>query len=136
MRLKTGELLILFTSGRPQKALAAYRKRWRIETLFSCLKSRGLGLEDTHMTNPKKLSTLLAVLAIAFVLAFKAGVWAAGNKRPRAKTHGRPERSVFAMGLDVLRKTLAMASPAQINRLFLALWNTKNPRKPLPVNVF
>jgi hypothetical protein len=136
LRLKSAELLILFASGRPAAALANYRKRWRIETLFSCLKARGLGLEDTHMINPEKLSTLMAVLAIAFVLTLKTGLWAARRKLSPVKAHGFPARALFAMGLDVLRKTLAAASPAQINNLILNLWNTKNPRKPLPVNVF
>ncbi len=136
MRLKTGELLILFTSDNPRKALAQYRKRWQIETLFSCLKKRGLGLEDTHMTNPEKLSTLIAVLAIAFCLVFKAGLWGARIKPPQTKSHGFPARAIFAMGLDVLRKVFAAASPAQIKNLIHDLWRIKNPRKPLPVNVF
>jgi hypothetical protein len=136
MRLKTGELLILFTSGRPQAALAQYRKRWRIETLFSCLKSRGLGLEDTHITNPQKLSTLLAVLAIAFCLTFKTGLWAVRIRPQTTKSHGFPARAIFAIGLDALRKTLAAASPVQIKNLFRDLWVLKSPRKPLPVNMF
>jgi hypothetical protein len=136
MKLGNGELLILFASGRPQSALAAYRRRWRIETLFSCLKCRGLGMEDTHMTNPEKLATLLAVLTIAFCLTFKTGLQAARTRPPHAKLHGFPARSVFAMGLDALRKIFAAASPAQIQNLFRDLWSVKNPRKPLPVNVF
>lgn len=136
LRLKTGELLILFTSSRPQAALARYRKRWQIETLFSCLKSRGLGLEDTHMINPDKLSTLIAVLAIAFCLAFKAGLWAARDKPPTVKKHGFPARAVFAMGLDVLRKIFAVATHALIKNLLRSLTAQKIPRKPLPVNVF
>lgn len=136
MKLKTGALLILFASGRPQSALATYRRRWQIETLFSCLKRRGLGLEDTHMTNPEKLSTLLAVLTIAFCLTFKTGLLAARTTPPPAKNHGFPARAVFAMGLDALRKILAAASPAQIKNLFRDLWSVKNSRKPLPVNGF
>ena len=136
MKLKTGELLILFASGRPQSALAAYRRRWRIETLFSCLKCRGLGLEDTHMTNPEKLGVLLAVLTIAFCLTFKTGLLAARTTPPSRKRHGFPARSIFAMGLDALRKIFAAASPAQIKNLLRDLWSVRNPRKPLPVNVF
>ena len=136
LRLKTGELLILFTSGRPHAALAQYRKRWQIETLFSCLKKRGLGLEDTHMTNPEKLSTLIAVLAIAFCFAFKAGLWAARSKPAPVKKHGFPARATFAMGLDVLRKFFAAANIAQTKNLIRSLTAQKIPRKPLPVNVF
>ena len=45
MRLKTGEMLIVVTSRiRIKTALSTYRNRWGIETLFSALKTRGLGL--------------------------------------------------------------------------------------------
>jgi len=82
MRLKTGEMLIVATSRiRTKKALPIYRNRWGIETLFSALKTRGLGLENTHMTDPQKLATLISLLAIAFCLAYKTGLWAARVKQ-------------------------------------------------------
>lgn len=40
-RLDDGELLLLATSHRPKTALADYRLRWGIETLFSALQTRG-----------------------------------------------------------------------------------------------
>ena len=100
MRLKTGEMLIVAASRiRIKTALPIYRNRWAIETLFSGLKTRGLGLEDTHMTNPHKLATLMSMLAIAFCLAYKTGLWVARIKPPRHKSHGRLQRSLFALGL-------------------------------------
>ena len=73
LRLKSGELLILATTVHPRRALDLYRQRWGIETLFSCMKKRGLNIEATHMTQPEKLSTLLAVTALGFCAAFKTG---------------------------------------------------------------
>ncbi|NCD18225.1 MAG: IS4 family transposase, partial [Actinobacteria bacterium] len=132
MRLKTGELLAVAASGVPvKKALAAYRGRWGIETLFSCMKSRGLGMEDTHMTDPGKLATLTAVLALAFVMAYKAGLWAARFEPPKNKAHGRLQKSLFALGLAALRKILAVFSPAQIFECFRTLLSTQIPRKSL-----
>ncbi len=29
-------------------ALFLYRRRWEIETMFECLKTRGFRMEDTH----------------------------------------------------------------------------------------
>jgi len=88
MRLKTGEMLIVAASRIGiKKALPTYHRRWGIETLFSCLKTRGLGLEDTHMTQPHKLATLMNILAIAFCLAYKAGLWLVRIKPPRYKAH-------------------------------------------------
>ena len=131
LRLKTGEMLIVAASGiRIKAALAIYRNRWSIETLFSCLKTRGLGLEDTHMTDPLKLATLLAVLALAFCLAYKAGLWAARLKPPRRKAHGRLQRSIFALGLNVLRKAMVKSSEPESGHLMAALLTSKIPRSP------
>ena len=105
MRLKTGEMLIVAASRiRIKTARPIYRNRWGIETLFSALKTRGLGLEDTHMTDPHKLATLMSVMAIAFCLAYKAGLWVARIKPPRHKSHGRLQRSIFALGLNAFKK--------------------------------
>ena len=87
MRLKTGEMLIVATSRiRIKTALPIHRNRWSIETLFSCLKTRGLGLEATHITDPRKLATLMSILAIAFCLAYKTGLWLARTKPPGVKS--------------------------------------------------
>lgn len=132
MRLKTGELLIVATSQiKINRALAIYRNRWGIETLFSCLKKRGLGLEDTHMTNPAKLATLVAVLAVAFCLAYKTGLWAARLVPLRKKAHGRPQRSIFALGLNALRKAIVKFTELELQECITALFKPKIPRKAL-----
>ena len=64
LRRKTGELLIVVTNDAPEEALAIYAQRWQIETLFAALKTRGFNLEDTHMTDPERISKLTAVLSI------------------------------------------------------------------------
>lgn len=59
--------LIIASSGVPQaQAIDAYARRWEIESLFGCLKSRGFNFEDTHLTNPGRLSKLFGLLALAF----------------------------------------------------------------------
>ena len=47
-------------------ALEMYKKRWEIEILFGCLKTRGFRMEDTHITDLDKIEKLVFVLAIAF----------------------------------------------------------------------
>lgn len=132
MRLKTGEMLIVAASRtRIKTALPIYRNRWGIETLFSALKTRGLGLEDTHMTDPHKLATLMSVLAIAFCLAYKAGLWVARIKPPRRKSHGRLQRSLFALGLNAFRKAMVRMSELEIHDYMMALFKPNIPRKPL-----
>src|ERR1700687_854614 len=51
MRLASGELLALACSGRARHALARYRQRWTIETMFGNLKTKGFTLESTHLTH-------------------------------------------------------------------------------------
>ncbi len=111
LRLKTGELLALACSGNPRRALTSYRQRWTIETLFSNIKTRGFDLEATHLTAPNKLSTLLAVLAIAVTLTVKVGAAVARARPVPLKKHGYQARATFALGLDWLRKL--MATPDQ-----------------------
>jgi len=132
MRLKTGEMLIIATSRvKIKTALPLYRNRWGIETLFSCLKTRGLGLEDTHMTNPNKLATLMSVLAIAFCLAYKTGLWVARTKPPRRKAHGRLQQSIFTLGLNVFRKALVRMSELELLDYMTSLFKPDIPRKTL-----
>ncbi len=59
-RLEDGELLILAPGHRPQSALADYRLRWGIETLFAALKTRGFNLESTHFRYAERLSKLIS----------------------------------------------------------------------------
>jgi hypothetical protein len=132
MRLKTGEMLIVATSRiRIKTALPIYRNLWSIETLFSCLKTRGLGLEATHITDPRKLATLMSILAIAFCLAYKTGLWLARTKPPRRKIHGRLQQSIFALGLNAFRKAMVKISELEIVDYMTALFKPNIPRKPL-----
>jgi hypothetical protein len=73
LRLADGELLIVVTPDTPVQAPADDGRRWAIETLFGCLKSRGFRFEDTHLTHPARLSKLIALLALALVWAYRVG---------------------------------------------------------------
>ncbi len=64
MRLSETEYLICATKEVEASALSEYAKRWQIETLFGCLKSRGFNFEETHLTMPEKISKLLMLLGL------------------------------------------------------------------------
>lgn len=83
-----------------------YAQRWSIETLFSCLKSRGFDLEATRLRHDQRLERLMALLALAFAFAYRMGTWLAERTPIRIKGHGRKEQSVFRVGLDHLREVL------------------------------
>jgi DDE family transposase len=110
LRLQSGELVILAANTKPKAALKRYRQRWRIECLFANLKSRGFDLEATHLTNPAKLETLIACLAIAVALAAKSGAAAQAKTPIPFKAHGRKAASLFALGLKTICKALASPS--------------------------
>ena len=131
MRLASGELLALACSGRPHHALARYRQRWTIETLFGNLKTKGFALEATHLTDPDKLSTLLALLAFAVALTVKTGVAMARLHAIPIKKHGRPACSLFALGLHMLRKIFVAASADQIIAFLDQLLSPKLPLKSM-----
>lgn len=104
-RLEEGELLILATNHRPQTALADYRLRWGIETLFAALKTRGFNLESTHFCHTERLSKLIALLALAFCWAMLTGLWQHQQHPIPLKAHGRRAKSLFRSGCDFLRRT-------------------------------
>jgi Transposase DDE domain len=130
-RLASGELLALACSGRARHALTRYRQRWTIETMFGNLKTKGFALESTHLTNPDKLCTLLALLAFAVALSVKTGAARARLQAIPIKTHGRRAWSLFALGLNTLRKILAVGSPDQIIAFLAQLLSPNLPVKPL-----
>ena len=68
-------LLIVVATKKPEIMIEDYYKRWSIETLFGCLKSRGFDLESTHMIELERMDKLMGVLALAFAWCLIAGHW-------------------------------------------------------------
>jgi hypothetical protein len=104
--LPDGEYLIIVTNDEPETALDEYSRRWEIETLFGCLKTRGFNFEATHITEPKRISKLMALLAIAFCWCHIVGEWLQTQKAIKIKKHGRKAISIFRYGLDELREII------------------------------
>src|ERR1035437_497880 len=59
------------------------------QTMFGNLKTKGFALEATHLPDPDKLCTLLALLAFAVALTVKTGVSIWNQARPCAGTARR-----------------------------------------------
>jgi len=103
MRLEDRSLLIIATPSEPETALDDYARRWPIETLFGVLKTRGFRLESTYMSDPERVSKLLAILTLALCWCIRTGE-ALSERRPlKLKKHGRLEKSLFRYGFDHLR---------------------------------
>ena len=107
LRLADGELLIVASSKACPDAIETYGKRWQIETLFSCLKGRGFNLEETRVTDRTRIKRLLVVAVVAFCWAHRIGEWQHAYVKPiKVKKHQRLAKSIFRLGLDLLRDGL------------------------------
>ena len=67
------EQMIVVSNFKFEDPLVMYRRRWEIETMFGCLKTRGFRMEDTHISDPDKIEKAVFVLAIAFCWAYRVG---------------------------------------------------------------
>ena len=56
-----------------------YTARWGIEPMFSDFKSRGFGLEQTHLRDPDRLARLILVMSLALYWAVSTGMWDQAN---------------------------------------------------------
>jgi hypothetical protein len=85
-----------------------YSGRWGIEPMFADFKSRGFGIEETHLRYPDRLDRLILVMALALYVAVSTGQWDAVHhptpsekkvlrinrgKSPEAEPPGSPEGS-------------------------------------------
>ena len=116
----------------PTEASALYRKRWKIETLFTALKSRGYDLEATHVTEPGRMQRLLGLLALTFAWTHLVGEKRALWKGPSPeKAHQRRAKSLFQYGLDGLQHLLT--TPEQQDAaLFRCLSMLQRPPAHVP----
>jgi hypothetical protein len=83
--------------------LELYKLRWGIEQLFSHLKKRGFNLEDTHMTDAKKLEKLFALIALAFMFSYG---WGCHLRTTRKVTKTMARKSLFRQGLEGILRLL------------------------------
>ncbi len=112
------EFLVVASHKYTKDAIKYYKKRWQIETMFKALKTSGFELESTHLTDYKRLNQLLMILAMAFVWAYKVGIYKNEEITPiKIKNHGRPEYSFFKYGLKWLAQCFHSMNIDLINTL-------------------
>jgi hypothetical protein len=102
-RKADGDNVIVISSEQSGRILLEYGERWRIETLFGNLKTRGFRLEETHLTDAARVSRLLSVLTLAGCWALLAGEFESRATPIKIKNHGRAEKSIFRLGFETLR---------------------------------
>jgi len=134
LRRIDGELVIIATNDKPELAADTYKRRWEIETLFGCMKTRGFNLENTHLIHLERIRTLVALVAIAFVIGYKIGLWLNDKKPIKLKKHGYKEQSFFRYGLDYIRAILFNCSNDTRNARLIEILEvlSKPPKLPKP----
>lgn len=100
------ELQIIASFNKPHQAQEVYKERWQIETAFRALKTSGFNIEQTHLTDLDRVAKLLALVMVAFVWAYKAGIYLDKIRPIKIKKHGRRAKSLFKYGLNYLIKVL------------------------------
>jgi hypothetical protein len=108
---KDGKTRYLIVASREKNkyALEEYKVRWQIETMFGCLKTRGFNFEETHLTQPEKISKLLMLLGLGLSLAILMGkfqVEILKQVKMKMKNNQRYAKSLFRIGLDSVQNLL------------------------------
>jgi len=68
MQLEREQLFIASNVLIGEDALTSYKQRWTIERTFKSLKTSGFNLEDTHITDLKKLEKLFAIVSLSLAI--------------------------------------------------------------------
>lgn len=101
------ELQLIISFIKPQNAIESYKQRWQIESAFRALKTSGFNIEDTHLTDINRIDKLLAIVLIAFLWAYRDGIYVHQNiKAIKIKPHGRKAKSIFKYGLEYITAIL------------------------------
>ena len=124
LQLKNEQLFIASNTIIAKEALAAYKQRWGIERTFKSLKTSGFNLEDTHITNLKKLEKLFAVVSTALTICVIAGEIKHHIKAIKIKKHGYRACSLFTYGFDWLKEYFANSCNQDLRFMFELLCYT------------
>lgn len=104
------ELQIFVSFNKPDEAQSFYKEHLQIRTAFRAIKSSGFNIEDTHLTYMERVGKLFGLLSIAFVWAYRFGVFLDSIKPIKMKKHGRKANSFFKHGLTHLSNILSLSN--------------------------
>lgn len=101
------DTLVLISDKRLKHGRHLYAERWGIEVFFGSTKIRGFNFEDTHLTHPERIDTMMYIISIAFIWAFRTGEWLLekGHEIIFKQIGERRTKlySIFRIGLDYIR---------------------------------
>ncbi len=92
-----------------------YAARWGIEPMFSDFKSRGFGLEQTHLRYPDRLARLILVMALALYWAVSTGMWDQANNPAPAEKNTRTANRPSSPAEDCPGSPVASGAPSSFS---------------------
>ena len=102
---------LLVISDRPAGniRIKEYKKRWKVESTFEDMKSRGWDWEESHVRRLDRVDRLLLVLfLLLWWMAHLAAACIRQGKRDRYDRHDRRDKNIFRLGrlylLDIERR--------------------------------
>ena len=139
-RNNRGELIVVMHSQQIQEPIKIYAMRWEIETMFKAFKSNGFNMEKTHIKDPDRITTLFAVLSLAFCFALQQGIILVSNnnKLMRLKKHKAVAKSIFRIGIDYLQNILinSFYKIRDLNKVFRLIFKYSIQRKSVNEKFF
>ncbi len=111
-----------------EEACHWYRRRYRIETLFSDQKSRGFHIHQSHLAHPERIARLLVATGLAYLWMIYLGVNVIQRRcTDRIDRADRRDKSLFRLGRDWLDYLLkrGLHFPVQF---FVPLWSKVIPK--------
>lgn len=103
------EALLVISDREPcRRRILEYKKRWKVESTFQDMKSRGWDWEESHVIRLDRVDRLLLVLfLLLWWLARLAASCIHNGRRDRYDRHDRRDKSIFRLGrlylLDIER---------------------------------
>lgn len=110
------EYLIVASQTKSVDVIEIYRDRWYIENMFKDMKSNGLNITDTHVTNLDRLECLLGLIVLAHAWIIRIGQYVrkTNPKLLKKAKHKRNRKSVFRAGLDAIKRAFITSQLALI----------------------
>jgi len=120
-----GELIVLVSNKFHSDPFTLYSHRWNIEVMFNKFKTSGFNMENTHITNDKRIITLFAVISLAYVYSCYIGNLRNQIQPIKQKLINNTavkSVSIFRYGLDLIKHIIVVSAFNGI-KLFKELLN-------------
>jgi len=109
-------IYLITNHTKPEESCHFYRKRFKIETMFSDKKSRGFHIHKSHLSEPKRVARLLLASCLAYLWMIYLGVSVKADEKKRCLIDrtDRVDKSLFRLGIDWLNYALVHGLPFDV----------------------